>query len=52
MTPHDIFGMAAQLAQLGFLCGIFLRIGRLGATLESHDKRLSTLERFKNVFVG
>ena len=31
-------------AQLATLAGIFFRLGRLGARLDDHDRRLRTLE--------
>lgn len=38
---------AMQVVSVGILTGIFFRMGRLGATLEGHDKRLTNLEGTK-----
>jgi len=37
-------GDAMQIVSVGILTGIFFRMGRLGATIEGHDKRLTNLE--------
>lgn len=40
----DFLSPIIGLAQLGTLLGIFLRLGRMGATLEQHEERLKHLE--------
>ncbi|HVB79008.1 MAG TPA: hypothetical protein VNE82_03545 [Candidatus Binataceae bacterium] len=34
-----------ELLNLGFVGGIFFRLGVIGATLKEHDRRLSIIER-------
>lgn len=40
----DALQILGQLAQVGFLAGIFLKLGHIGAVIEFHEKRITELE--------
>jgi len=43
-TAQFIILLGLSAGQLATLAGIFLRLGRVGARLDDHDRRLRTLE--------
>ncbi len=44
MSAPDFIPYVIGAGQLGLLLAIYFRLGRIVATLEDHDRRLSTLE--------
>lgn len=47
MTPMEVFNSALDLGQFAVLCGVFMRLGGLGATVKFLNERLDKLENRK-----